>query len=63
VWFSDGFIIWIAINSAFIWRPQYNNKKNLIDSFCNKIGKTICEIISKVDSYIPKYKDPQMKTE
>ncbi len=51
------------MNIIFLWKPVYISKKDRIDGICNKVGKTISDAISKVDSYIPKYKDHELKTE
>jgi hypothetical protein len=56
-WFSDSFLVWAGVNLLFLWSPVYNKYKDLINAFANKAIGQVSNVITLIDSKIPKYKD------
>jgi hypothetical protein len=62
-WFCDTFLLWTSINALFLCKPVYSSKKELIDSIIYQARANIEKVYGLVDSLIPKYKDPEVKTD
>jgi hypothetical protein len=57
-WFNDTFMIWLAINALFAWKPVVNTQKEKIEKVKGTVYGVINKAVSTVDAYIPKYKEP-----
>ncbi len=57
-WFCDYLTLWVGLNVLFLWKPVYTAKKDLIDSLSVQAKESVRNFLLKVDSLIPKYREP-----
>jgi hypothetical protein len=55
--FGDAFFLWLLFNTAFLWKPVYNKKRDQIDHLYSTLKNYTTAALGKVDSYIPRYRD------
>ena len=60
-WFNETFMIWLAINALFAWKPVVNSQKEKIEKVKGTVYGVISKAVSTVDAFIPKYKEPIKK--
>ena len=55
--FGDAFFLWLLFNTAFLWKPVYNKKREQIDQLYLTLKNYTNTAVKRLDSFIPRYKD------
>jgi hypothetical protein len=49
----------LGLNVLFLWKPVYSTQQANIESVVTQVKQVVRDILNKVDSFIPKYKEPK----